>query len=556
MKKNNLYRITLLAGLCLPLSPVLAQSTTAAISAYTGKCAALMNTALDHAVITSATLQGANAPVADAKLPGLTGIPGAGVNVAGLPAFCRVTGAFHPTPDSDIRFEVWLPEAWDGRFNGANSGGLAGYINYMDLMAGIKAGQATAGSDVGHHMLPGDASWAKGHPEKVKDYGWRGVHLTAIAAKQLIKAFYGKAPDHSYFIGCSNGGRQGLIEATRFPEDYDGIVSGAPAISLTDAALSMVNAVQAQMPAGAAIRPEQARLLQAEVLKQCDAADGQVDGLVADPRQCHFNARTLACGISNDKQCFTAPQLKALSRIHYGARDKDGKRVGWGYLPNGGEVGVPVRQFGWDGNILVGFKSEVGPETLSQGILTKLVQKPFADDKTFNFNHDPARLVAAVGADLDASPNLTRYFARGGKLILWHGWSDPLLPAEATIAYYQKALRQSGAKAANQIRLFMVPNVQHCAGGPGPDALGQIGAPSAKDSPERSVGAAIQSWVEQGRVPETIVGRRGMIMAMMHPNAPQKERLICAYPKRAVLTAGGDADKAASYTCLSPKGIK
>ncbi len=551
-KQICLFPAILLAGVSALPGSAYAQAASSAPRPEA--CAALDRVTLASTEILSATLHPAGEPVPGAKAPSMTGTPGAGPTISGLPAFCRVTGAFHPTPDSDIRFEVWLPaQGWDGRFNGANSGGLAGYINYLDLSAALKAGQATAGSDVGHAMLPGDATWAKGHPEKVRDYGWRGVHLTTVAAKQLIKAYYGRGPDFSYFIGCSNGGRQGLIEASRFPEDYDGIVAGAPAMSLTDTVLSMVNAVQAQLPTGAAIRPEQAGFLQAEVLKQCDAGDGQVDGLIADPRLCRFDARKLACTANASAQCFTSPQISALQRIHAGARDKTGMRQGWGYLPSGGEVGKPVKQFGWEGNILVSFKSPLGPQTLSEGILTQLAPTPIATDTTFDFNRDPARLVAALGADLDAKPDLTRYFARGGKLIIWHGWSDPLLPAESSIAYYQKALRQSGPKAASQMRLFMVPGVQHCAGGPGPDALGQIGAPMPTDTPERSVGAAIQQWVEKGHAPEAITGRRDMIMSMMKPGGAERQRLICAFPKTAVLTSGQDPDKAASYTCARPK---
>lgn len=512
-------------------------------------CAPLAGLRLDKVEIESAKLQPANDPVPGASLPSMTGTPGAGPKVAGLPAFCRVTGSIHPEPGSDIRFEAWLPkDGWDGRFNGANSGGLAGYINYNDLAAGIRAGQAVAGSDTGHSASPGDGTWAKGHPEKVRDYGWRAVHLTTVTAKKLIAAYYGRGPDHSYFIGCSNGGRQALIEAGRFPDDFDGIVAGAPAARLTDVTASTINAIQAQTPLGTEIRPEQAELLQAEVIKQCDSADGQADGLVADPRQCKFDASKLACGASDSPQCFTQPQIAALNQIHAGPHDKAGHLIAVGYPPSGAESGSPVKAMGWEGNILAKFRGMAG-KTLSEEILTNFAAAPIATDATFDFNRDPARLKALLGKDLDAQPDFSRFFARGGKLIMWHGWADPILPPEASVAFYEAALRKSGPKAKDGLRLFMLPGVQHCVGGSGPDAIGQIGAPLPTEKPERSVGAAIQAWVEQGRVPDSIVGRRGMIAMAMHPDAPEKQRLICAYPAHAVLQPGADPDKASSYDC-------
>ena len=285
------------------------------------------------------------------------------------------------------------------------------------------------------------------------------------------------------------------------------------------------------------------------MLKQCDAADGQADGLIADPRACKFDASKLACGVSDSPQCFSQPQIKALQQIHAGARDKSGRHVAFGYPSSGAEVGNPVKAFGWDGNILAKFQSVSNGKTLSEGILIDLAPTPIATDTTFDFDRDPARLKAALGADIDAQPDLGRFFARGGKLIMWHGWADPILPPESSMAFYEAALQKSGARAKDQLRLFMVPGVQHCVGGTGADAIGQIGAPMAGEQPERSVGAAIQAWVETGRVPDSIVGRRGMIAMAMKPGTPERQRLLCAYPKRAVLREGANPDKAASYEC-------
>jgi feruloyl esterase len=317
----------------------------------------------------------------------------------------------------------------------------------------------------------------------------------------------------------------------------------------------MINVLQAQNPAGAAIRPEQASLISDEVLKQCDGLDGQSDGLVDDPRQCHFDSNKLACGTNPSSQCFSPPQIAALDRINQGAWSSQGRPVGLGFPATGAESGKPVKQMGWEGNLLARFKSVAGPDTLSNGILKYFPKRPFATDDTFNFDTHPARLVRELGRDIDARPNLSRFFARGGKLIVWHGWADPVLPPMASVNYYHAALRQSGSRSSANMRLFMLPGVTHCVGGPGPDAIGQIGAPKPTDDPAASVGAAIQHWVEKGRVPESIVGRTGMVALMMNPKAATSERLVCAFPKRVVLIAGQDPGKAASYSCQSANKV-
>jgi hypothetical protein len=528
----------------------------AAQTATDDRCAALSGVKLDQVTLESTATQPAHAPVAGAHMPGMDGTPDGGPPVAGLPAFCRVIGRIHPEPGSDIRFEVWMPtEGWNGRLNGVGTGGFAGSIDYMTLGAVLKAGQAGASTDTGHHGNAPDSSWAKGHPERVRDYGWRAIHLTNIAAKKLVAAFYNKGPDHSYFIGCSNGGRQGLMEASRFPEDYDGILSGAPAAVWTDLAVAMINAVQAQLPAGAAIRPEQVHLLQDEVLKQCDALDGQVDGLVADARQCKLDTSKLSCGISNSPQCFTAPQLAALKKIYAGPHDASGHQLTGGYLPSGSEAGTPWPSLGWEGYILTGPGGRPQGEILVGGLLKDVVQVPFATPATFDFNKDPARLKAALAADLDAQPNLRPFFDHGGKLILWHGWADAAIPPEATLKFHQAILRSSGPRAKDSVRLFMIPDVQHCFGGTGPDVFGQLSAPQPGDTPDRSMAAALQGWVEGGPSPETFIGRRGVGGLMGIPETgPERQRLLCAYPSKAVLRSGGDPDKASSYSCQPASG--
>jgi hypothetical protein len=530
-------------------APALAQDAAAAFS--DAACSALLNFKLSDTVIERAVLQPANQPVIGANNPSMTGEYGKGAPVNGLPAFCRVIGSFHPEAGSDIKFEAWLPQSgWNGRYTGANSGGFAGFINYMDLASAIKAGHATSGSDTGHTGLsPGDGTWAKGNPQKVRDYGWRAVHLSTVAGKKLAEAYYGRKPDNSYFVGCSNGGRQGLMEAARFPEDYDGIVVGAPAVGMTDLVATFVHIERAQSRPGAALQPKQAAFIQSEVIRQCDSKDGLVDGLIEDPRQCKFNYSRLSCGVSNSAQCLSAPQIGALKQVVSGARGSSGRMLAHGFPLSGGEVGNPVPQFGWDGNLMANFRYGGAPN-YAEMILANFITPPTVATE-FDLRRDMPRLRAAVGGDVDTTPDLTRFFARGGKMIIWHGWSDAILPPQWGIDLHRNILRESGPAAKDNLQFFMMPGVQHCAGGPGADAFGQHGAAQPGDTPERSIAVALEHWVEKGRVPHSLIGRRNGIMAMFASNASgaEKQKLHCAWPKRPVLTPGQDPDKAASYSC-------
>ena len=539
-----------LAALPATLLLCVAAPTAYSADAPEDNCTRLSALKLENVEILSAKTQPADAPVEGAHLPSMSGNPNEGALVAKLPAFCRVTGRIQPEAGSDIRFEVWMPSTgWDKRLYGVGTGGFAGSIDYMTLGSAIKAGEAGLSTDTGHSGNAQDSGWAKGHPERVRDYGWRAIHLTTVAAKKLVAAFYDQKAAHAYFVGCSNGGRQGVMEASRFPEDYDGILSGAPAAVWTDLAVSMINPVQAQLRPGAAIRAEQAHLLQDEVLKQCDALDGQVDGLVADARQCKLDVSKLACQVSDSKQCFTEPQLNALKQIYAGPRDASGHQLTGGYLASGSEVGTPWPPLGWEGYLLTGTSSRPGGEVLVSGLLKDVVQKPFATPASFDFNKDPQRLKSLLASDLDAQPNMRPFFERGGKLLLWHGWADAAIPPEATLKFHDAILKSSGRSAEDSLRLFMIPDVQHCFGGSGPDMFGQL-APQPDETPDRSMVTALQKWVEDGRAVDTIIGRRGVggFMGIPAPQ-PERQRLLCAYPAKAVLQPGGNPDQASSYVC-------
>lgn len=535
------------------LSPAVTASAIVPAGASTSDaCTRLTRQTLGQALIESAKVQPANTPVEGAPLASAPGMPSRG-NISGLPSFCRVIGAIRPEAGSNIRFEVWLPAAgWNGRFMGAGNGGLAGTITHGDLASAVSAGFATASTDTGHSGAPDDSSWAKGNPAKVRDYGWRAMHLTTVTAKTLIQRFYGRPADKSYFASCSNGGRMGLMEASRFPDDYDGIMAGAPASGATKLIMSHIWLTQAQQSPGAAIRTDQVKLLQSEVLAQCDGIDGRADGIVDDPRQCRFDAAKLACGTNSSAQCFTPPQLDALRKIHQGPRDSTGRRIGFGFPATGAESGAPIEFFGWEGAIAKGDPRRPIASAFPDTMLN-LPRTPIASDKAFDFDRDPARVTAALASEIDPQPDLRRYFARGGKLIMWHGWADATIPPQHTLAFHQGVLDRSGPRAKTQMQLFMVPGVQHCFGGPGAGNFGQLAAPMPGETPDRSITAALIDWVEKGRRPETLIGRLGFDMMGGGAQGPEKQRLICAYPARAVLTPGADPDSAASYTCRPPR---
>lgn len=535
---------TAFLGGAVRTSPAIAQTPSDT------RCAALASLKLPNVEVASATAMAEGAPVPSSALTPMFGaMPVVG---RGLPAFCRIVGHIRPAPTSDIGFEVWLPaNGWDGRLHGIGIGGFAGAIDYYTLAQAIKAGQASVATDTGHRGNMQQGGWAKGNPEAVRDYSWRAIHLSTVAAKRLLAAYYGRPADKSYFVGCSGGGRQGLVQAARFPEDYDGIVAGAPAASFTELAMGFVNVFQAQAPQGAAIGASQVKFLEAEVLAQCDAADGQKDGLVADPRQCRFDAAKLSCRNSTSPQCFTDPQIAALQRIHAGPRNSAGRQLAGGYLPSGSEAGDPAPPLGWDGYLLSDGKHPAGGRVLVDGMLDGLIQRPFATVGTFDFDRDPARL-RAQSRELDAPANLGRFFARGGRLIIWHDWADGAIPPENTLRYHAQMMRLSGPRAAASVRLFMVPGVQHCFGGKGPDSFGQAGAPAPGATPERNMVMALQQWTEARRpAPEMLVALQGHIGGMMGASAagPERQRLLCAWPGKAVLTPGQDPAKAASYSC-------
>ena len=530
-------KVSILAGYC----SVFALALLASTSTQALDCADLKDHAPANAGIT-ATLQQAGEFV----IPVQRG-PERSVK---LPSFCRVQGVLQPTSDSRIGFEVWLPtENWNGRFQGIGNVGFAGSINYTGLVSALQDGYAAASTDTGHQAAVTDAAWAQGHVEKVVDFGWRAVHLTAATGKALTNAFYSSPPHYSYFNSCSNGGRQGLMEAQRFPQDYDGIIAGSPAYNWTRLYLSYVWNARALSKAGAAISAAKTPAIKEAVLAQCDVLDGIDDGLISDPRRCAVDTNKLSCTEGETDSCLTTPQIRALEAIYQGPHTSDGTQIYFGFPP-GGETapGFP----GWALWIFGKARGQSIQNALGSSFLKYMAGAGESwTPADFDFDRDVTPLEMGTASALNATnPDLSRFAAHGGKLILYHGWSDPAIPASGTIAYRDQVISRMGKRAAaGFMRLFMVPGMHHCSGGAGPSDFGPGGAPAPGADPATNLAAALEAWVEAGRPPEQVIAHTPPATS---GNDSGRTGLICAYPKTAALNAGADPMLAESYTCNDP----
>ena len=464
----------------------------------------------------------------------------------GLPAFCRITGVMRPTADSIIRFEVWLPEHdWNGRFVGAGNGGFAGSIWYDEFANYLKRNFAVAGSDAGHQAEATDASWAYQHPEKVKDFGWRAVHLTRLRAGEIIAAYYGKHDDKAYFDSCSDGGREALMEAQRFPDDYNGILAGAPANAWSTMLGSAVRIIQArQLDPRAYFSDLKLPAIQKASLDACDSLDGVKDGILNDPSKCHFDPQVLLCKEEDTLDCLTAPQIQTLRSIYNGATDRQGKTSFPGFTP-GDETGWREWLIGQDPTGPSGFRYV---ENYFRYIVT---EDPKWNALTADATESLRQSHEKAAADLDSTnPDIGKFAARGGKLILYHGWNDQAISPWNTIDYYKSVQEQMGtAKADSFLRLYMAPGVEHCVGGPGPSFFGQFGLATAKGS-KYGLFDSLVDWVEKGSPDNDIFatkyapGENGSMKVVM-------TRPLCAYPKVVKYSGAGDTNDAANFTCAA-----
>jgi Tannase and feruloyl esterase len=521
---------TLLAAVALVPAAAFAQTS----------CEGLTNLALTNATISSAT----NVAAGSFKPPAA---PGQAAPNKELPAFCRVVGVAKPTSDSDIRFEVWLPATgWNGKFEQVGNGGFAGSIPLSSMADPLLQGYATAATNDGHVNGP-DQSWAIGHPEKVADFGHRAVHETSVQAKAIILAFYGKAPARSYFVGCSEGGREALVEAQRYPADFHGIVAGAPAAywnylqarGVSDA-LALLETPESYIPA------KKLPVLQSGAIAACDALDGVKDGLIENPILCHFDPAVVQCKGEDAPDCLTAAQVKTAQKIYAPLKNpRTGEELIPGFSP--GVEAIPANWAIW----LTGRSApQLGiGKLLGTAFFADLVfENPQWDFHTFNVDTDVKLADDKLGAVLYATnPDLRAFKAGGGKLIQYHGWGDAAIPPLGSVKYFESVQKQMG-HTDGFYRLFMVPSMSHCAGGPGPTMFGNGGAGLLPDDDaDHDVVMALDRWVEKGTPPDKIIATgfvdgnpsKGVFMT----------RPLCPYPKQAQYKGTGDIKDAANFVC-------
>ena len=428
------------------------------------------------------------------------------------------------------------------RFQGIGSGGSAGAIRYPQLASAVAGGYAAVATDNGHTSTSGfDGSWALGHPVRLVDFGYRAQHEATVAGKAITAAYYGRPADYAYFVGCSQGGHHALMEAQRYPDDYDGIVAGAPANY-------WIGLMTGELWSGLATTRDPAQdlpraklpVLGAAVMDACDALDGLVDGLIDDPRACDFDPGTLLCDAGDGTDCLTAGEVAAARAIYGGpTRPGTGERIFPGYALGSEHFEAPDGLGGW-ARYWSGVDKPGG--SAIDFMRYSVFQDPDHDLRGFDFDADwdlaNGRVIGTdetLGSALNAvDPDLAAFKAAGGRLISYHGWADALIPGQYAIDYYDSVIESMGglAETTDFYRLFMAPGVAHCRGGPGPDRFDAV--------------TALERWVEQGEAPDHLIA------AKVVDGAVQRTRPLCPYPQVARYQGSGSIDDAASFACVDP----
>ena len=491
--------------------------------------------------------------------------PGSTVTYTNLPAFCRVTATISPVPGSAIGIEVWLPTTtWNHKYQQSGNHGFGGSFYWGEMVRQIQRGYATGITDDGHTM-PADhfsGSWAIGVPEKITDLAWRGVHELADKAKLIIKTYYGQPQTYAYFNGCSDGGREAMKEAQMFPRDFNGIIASGSAQHYTHAAVEQLyESLQYQRAgitgdAGAAIL----KLVQNAETAACDKMDGVADGLIRDPRRCHFDPSTLVCKAGQDPStCITQAQAEAVRASEASLRDPvTGQEIYSGQAP--GSEFDQLR-----------FGHNKGPSAFGIGNFQIAYQNLNWDVTTFDLHKDVPRLDAVLGSVNAIDSDLRRFKAAGGKLIQWHGWDDAAFSPGWTVSYYDQVVRRVGGGNVRRVqdfyRLFMLPGVGHCGTGIGPDNIGGENQTAVSSDPEHDVVSALEAWVERHTPPDLLIATRpangsGGVQRDAAPelrvagpvsgSGVQMQRPICPYPEEAVYKGDGDTNAASSFTCANP----
>jgi feruloyl esterase len=520
-------------------------------------CESLISLGLPHTTLTSAKIIPEGPYTPPAGNGGPTAIPSA----LPLPAHCEVKGMIAPTKDSEIKFALWLPvNGWNGKYRQEGNGGFAGVIPYTSMVDSLRRGYATAGTDDGHESANiTSASWAIGHPEKVIDFGYRAVHETSVQSKAIVRTFYNRDPSLSYFVGCSDGGREALMEAQRYPQDFNGIIAGAPANDWSHLFTSFIWNEQALLNNPASTIPlAKLPIIQNAVINACDQLDGVKDGLLENPKVCRFNPSVLMCKGTDSSECLTRPQVEALRKIYAGPKNP---RTSESIFPGLPPTGTEALNGGWSA-WLIGISQTQGQGAQSLFGNSYFGQMLFEESKwdfrRLNFDTD-IKLNDAKDAPIlnSTNPDLRLFRAEGGKLIQYHGWGDSAISPLSSIEYYENVkaflekypdARSDGSRPVTDFyRLFMVPGMGHCAGGAGPYSFGNVPmsyGPTSND-PNRDIFAALEQWVEKGAVPDKIIGTGTT------PADPSKpiSRPLCPYPQVAKYKGSGEPYDAANFVC-------
>jgi feruloyl esterase len=465
---------------------------------------------------------------------------------------CKVSGVI----GTETNFELLLPDSWNGKFAMGGGGGFVGSVMNTSLMFGsLQAGYATVGTDTGHQGHPLDASWAYNNLERLVSFGHQAVHRTAVTAKALISVYYDAEISRSYFTGCSRGGGQGLMEAQRYPEDFDAIVAGSPAFDYPGvaAAATQISAAMFPDPSNlqkAVVGPGEQRLIESSYLAMCDAQDGIEDGILNDPRQCEFDVGTLLCKGEKTDSCLSEEQLAAVRVVYNGPKDSQGRSLYYGF-PFGGETAAG----GWSRWLTGGLKYLSNLDEFQGGVDSGPFEAPVEPNAYYGFGNgimryfiynDPewsyigydygnlARDSERVAETLNATdPDLSAFRERGGKLLIYNGWSDNAQTSLAFADHYEQVLALDES-AADDVRLFLMPGVEHCFGGPGPSWVNFLDE--------------IDNWVETGDAPDQVIA-----YCRDENMQPTGSRPVCAYPAVAQFDGEGDTRDAGSFSCVAEK---
>ena len=537
------------------VTPALAAADPAAAK----QCASMTALSKGQLKVVKATMVDRPLSLREARDSAVGGTPGnAGANETSLQratahTFCRVEIVITPAPGAEIRTEVWLPEAsrWNGRMLGTGNGASAGAINYNPLLEGLTMGYAVTNTDVGTHSgSPGYSdprSFRFGYnPELRTNYVSRGIHLMTTSAKDVVRAFYGKRQEKSLFVGCSTGGGEAGAELQKFPEDYDGIIMGSPGIYFGQLGLFQGWAYAANYATrNSYVGREKLPAIHAEVLRQCDMLDEVKDGILENPRACKFDPAPMTCKGAETDACLHPDQVETLRKIYGGLKNpRTGAVIYYGLQP-GAELADATRVRISQEHI----GSVINP--IQFGPLTWVLGPGFrADDfKTFDWDKQATDVLNKFEEFGHNNPNILPFTNRGGKLIMWAGWSDPNFPEFNTTRYYEEAGEFVGSKREDSMRMYMAPGVYHCGGGPGPNQFGQ--APNAFDmSPEKNLVVALDQWVTKGIAPNVMVATKFEDNDLKKP--VERTRPICPYPQIAKWDRKGSTDDYKSFSCVKP----